>query len=126
MDRLRKKYDKKAVEDQGCYMSKEAKSFVTCFKNALKRSFPNATITIKAGHYDLYGFISQNGNIAYISYSIPRYDQPFDFNDTSCMNGVLYRRAESIKDYKGGPNHFCSLNQLTDRLDFFFKSSVCA
>ena len=126
MEKLRKRYNKKSIEDEGGYMSREAKSFVTCFRNALKREFPEATVNIRSGHYDLSGFIGINDKIIYIMYSIPRYEAPFDFDDTSCMNGVCYRTAKDYKDYKGGPNHFCSLSQLTDRLSFFFENGVCA
>lgn len=112
MKRFQQMYDGKTIEDDGCYMSDEAKKFVTAFRSMLKRMLPDCKVTIKAGHYDLYGFVSRNGYTEYISYSIPRYRQPIRFDETGAMNGVLYRSAKDVHDFHGGQNHFCSILDL--------------
>lgn len=69
MEKFKKNWNHRAVEDHGCYMSKEAKSFVTAFRNMLKRELGPAgfnVVNIKAGHYDLDGFI-ENRQIPLLS-----------------------------------------------------------
>lgn len=121
MEKFRKTWNGRAVEDDGCYMSKEAKSFVTAFRNMLKRELGPAgfnVVYIKAGHYDLHGFLEKEGRFYYVSYSIPRYGMKIDLDATGFATGVLYRTAKSEKDYTGGGNHFCPISQLPDELKF--------
>ena len=47
MQEFVKKWNGVSVEDDGCFMSGEAKQFVTQFRNALKKDLPDAEITIK-------------------------------------------------------------------------------
>ena len=69
-----KKWENKFIEDWGCAMSDDAKSFYRAFKNYLKRAFPNAElIGFKPNHYDTSGFIKMNGKVIYVSHSIDRY-----------------------------------------------------
>ena len=89
MQEFVKKWNGVSVEDDGCYMSGEGKRFVTQFRNALKKDLPDAEITIKPGHYDLYGFVSENGHTAYVSYNIPRYGLP--------VNTVSYTGQQEIR-----------------------------
>ena len=110
-----KKWNGKAVEDMGAYMSKEAKSFVTAFRNMLKRELTPLgieVVSITAGHYDLSGFCKKDGKYVYVSYSIPRWGKRIDFSDCSCMNGVLYRTAKDDRDFHGGSNHFSDIYGL--------------
>lgn len=62
MQKFKKNWDGRSVEDWGCYMSKEANSFVTAFRNMLKRELePKGfkIVSIKPGHYELYGYIEK-------------------------------------------------------------------
>ncbi len=109
-------YDGKMLEDDGCYMSEEAKGFFKAFKNHLKKNLPGCELTgFKPNHYDTSGFVTRpDGKVIYVSYSLNRmgYGCVADFNDHSCMNGVLYRTAENTKDYRGGRNCFASLKNI--------------
>ena len=69
MDKFLKKWNGKAIEDDGAYMSKEAMSFVTAFRNMLKRELGDKydIVQLKAGHYCLSGFIEHNGIYIYVS-----------------------------------------------------------
>lgn len=117
-----KKWNGKRIEDWGCYMSDDAKSFYRAFKNYLKRCFPEAEIIgFKPNHYDTSGFIRFGNSYIYVSHSLGRQGSPIDFGDSSYMNGVLYRSAENSKDFHGGANHFCSLNGLADSIRRFAK-----
>ena len=122
-----KKWNKKHIEDWGCVCSDDAKSFYRAFKNYIKRIVPDAElIGFKANHYDTFGMIKKNGRFLEIIHSIDRYRGYVDFDETGAMNGVLYRTAKDEKDYTGGPNHFCSINELADRIRFYFDNGVCA
>lgn len=75
MKTFMKNWNGRAVEDNGCYMSKEAKSFVTAMKNMLKRKltpYGINVLSLKPNHYDCSGFLEKDGYYVYISYSIPR------------------------------------------------------
>ena len=121
-----KKWNNKTMEDDGAYMSKEAKSFYTAFKNYLKRSFPNAELTgFKPNHYDTSGFISQNDKIIYVSHSLFRNINRYcnaDFNASDASRGVLYRTATSTHDFTGGHNNFCSINNMVDSINNLFEN----
>ena len=121
MQTFRKKWNGKAVEDDYCYMSKSAKSFVTSFRNMLKRElepYGFKVLYIKAGHYDLHGYLEKAGRYYFVSYSIPRYGQIINFDHTGFAEGILYRTAKSEQDSTGGANHFCSITQLPEELRF--------
>jgi hypothetical protein len=112
-----KKWNKKPIEDWGCVMSDDAKSFYKAFKNYIKRGFPEAEIIgFKPNHYDTSGFLKFEDLYIYISHSIDRYRCSVDFDDSSYMNGVLIRIAKNEKDYHGGINNFCSMNTLIDSI----------
>lgn len=112
-----KKWDKQCIPDMGCVMSPEAKAFYRAFKGYLKRTFPNADlIGFKPNHYDTSGFLKADGKYIYISHSIDRYHESVDFSICG-SRGVLYRLAKDEKDYKGGPNHFCSIYELEESVN---------
>lgn len=115
MDKFLKKWNGKAIEDDGAYMSKEAKSFVTAFRNMLKRELGEKydIVQLKAGHYCLSGFIEYNGMCIYVSYDIPRSGAAIDA-DAGSVNGCLYRCAKGPKDFTGGHNNFCSIRRLPE------------
>lgn len=122
-----KKWNKKPIEDWHAVCSDDAKAFYRAFKGYLKRIAPDAEITgFKANHYDANGFIRKGDRVIYISHSIDRYQGYVDFNQSGAHFGVLYRTAKDEKDYTGGGNHFCSINELADRINFYFEEGVCA
>lgn len=112
-----RKWNEKAVKDDITVMSKEAKSFVTAFKNYLKRNLPAGyeVESLSAGHYYCSGFVKKEDKYIYLSYDIPRYGEAINF-ETSGVNGVLYRTAKNNKDFTGGGNHFCSINNVIESI----------
>ena len=119
MKTFRKKWNNVAVQDSGCVMSKEAKSFVTAFRNMLRRTlepFDINVISLTPNHYDCSGFVEKDGKYVYLSYSIPRYGERISFSDSGVRNGVLYRTAEGPKDFRGGNNHFSSIEKISDNI----------
>lgn len=107
------KWNNKTLEDWGCTVSKEFKSFQTAFINAMKKIAENnnaQVVKASKGHYDVSGFIksNENGKYVYFSYS------------NGCGIGgrthivlkrnnyfppMYVRTAESDTDYHGGTNH---------------------
>jgi hypothetical protein len=123
--KLFKKWNNKTIEDWGCYMSKEGKSFARAFKNMLTRELSASGVEVTdfhIGHYDLSGFLRKDELYVYFSYSIPRHGERIDFNTGGCR-GVLYRTASGPKDYHGGMNNFCSISELPEALRLFFKKN---
>ena len=115
MNTFRKTWDNKRVDDEGSVMSKNAKSFVTAFKNMLKRELESEGIEVinfEAGHYYCSGFLKKDDNYIYLSYDIPRGGYCIKFDACGFQESVLYRTAESDKDYRGGHNNFSSINNL--------------
>lgn len=108
-------------------MSKEAKSFVTAMRNMLKRElapYDINVLSLKPNHYDCSGFLEKNGYYVYISYSIPRYGDRINFSASGAGNGVLYREAKNEKDFTGGHNHFCALEDLPNFLHQFVDAGI--
>lgn len=120
-DTFIKRFKNKAITDDITVTSKDFKSFATCFKNYLKRTFPDAKVeNFSAGHYDVSSFIVfPSGTIVYVHYDVPRGERPIDVNRRDASGGVLYRTAKSTKDYSGGSNNFTSLLDMKEirRLD---------
>lgn len=114
MHTFEKSWSGKRVADTGAYMSKEATSFVRAFRNMLKRQLEpeGIEVELKPNHYDCSGFLRKDDKYIYISYSIPRGGYPIDFDACDAMNGVLYRTAKNERDFRGGNNHFSSLNRI--------------
>lgn len=118
-----KKWNGRVIEDLGCYMSEEGKSFARAFKNMLKRELSGDGIEVTdfhIGHYDFSGFLMKNGAYVYFNYSIPRWGAHIDFHKTGCQ-GVLYRTASGPKDYHGGSNNFCSIYELPQAIRGMFN-----
>ena len=119
LEKLEQKW-KSGVEDDFTTMSDEAAMFVRDFRSVLKELLPMASIKIRGGHYCLSGFItSPDGFITYISYSIPRGRMPIRFDCGGALFGVLYRSARDENDFRGGLNHFCSINEMGTALKTF-------
>lgn len=118
------KWNGKSVEDCGSYMSKEATSFVTAFRNMLKRElnpYGIEVVYLKPNHYDCSGFVKKEDHYIYISYSIPRYGSRIDFKRTGFADGVLYRTAKHEKDYRGGNNNFSNIESLPGAITSLFS-----
>ena len=118
-----KKWNNKHIEDWGSVMSDDAKAFYRAFKGYIRRCFPEAELVgFKPNHYDFSGFIKKDGKCIYVSHNIDRYKCCVDFDDMSCMNGVLYRTAKNEKDYHGGHNNFTSINEFESNVKNLFNN----
>lgn len=113
-------YNGKHMEDAGGVMSEESKDFFRAFKAYLKKNLPGCELTgFKPNHYDFSGFVTRpDKKIIFVSYSLDRTPAGCvaDFDDFTPMYGVLYRTAENTSDYKGGRNHYTSINDIVKRV----------
>lgn len=124
MNTFRKKWNNKSVKDMSSVMSDEANSFVTGFKNMLKRQLEpeGIEVSLEPNHYDCAGFLCKDGEYIYISYSIPRYGEKINFDDCGYANGVLYRTAKNDHDFGGGHNNFSSITNLPRKIIEMFDN----
>lgn len=107
-----KKWNMRSVEDWHTCVSDEFKTFVKDFRGMLKTEFPDCDVKMQSGHYFVSGYVSRGDRHVYVSYSVPRGDLPMDLGRRDALSGVLYRTAESTKDYRGGTNHYCQMAML--------------
>lgn len=108
----------KGIQDDGCYTSKEFKSFARKFKNRIKKQLDKiggTNLEQNTGHYYVSGFFDYNGQTYYYSISDVRY---FPKND------MLIRTAEHHRDFTGGSNHFIELSD-TMLEDYFRRTNKC-
>lgn len=112
------KWQDAIIADAGGYVSKEYRSFQT----ALVREISKYAAAIGAkvasnskGHYDTSCFIERNGKFVYISHSstLARMDSGVRIE----LDSFLIRTAQNAKDYKGGYNQYCGMENLQSMID---------
>lgn len=99
----------------GCYTGEDYKTFERKYINYLKAICNNNNwrlVKINKNHYCFSAFIkgSTENNYVYISISDVRY-----FNN-DWYNHILIRTAKNETDYKGGFNHFTTLDKLEGKI----------
>ena len=94
----------------GCYTGEDYKSFQTKYINYLKevcRTNHWQLVNVARNHYCFSVFIQSNQNkFVYISISDVRY-----FSN-EWYNRILIRTAKNEVDYRGGFNHYTTLDRL--------------
>lgn len=122
-----RKWNGRTLEDAGCYVSKDYKSFQTAFINAMKKiaeDLGGEVVGANKGHYDISGFIQVGEKFIYFNYDTslcPGGRTHIWLKDTSScwMQPLLIRTAKHAKDYTGGCNNYASFvdcQQLIERL----------
>ena len=106
--------------------SKSFMSFCRKLKGALKKEAMEKgfVVTLKPGHYDMHGFFKKGEQYVYWSFAVERYGEPTSLDGEGALNGFLYRRAKSEKDFTGGNNHFCNLLSLVDNVSELIKEGA--
>lgn len=127
MQKIYKKYQGVAIEDDLAYVSKEFKQFAFYFKKRLKVNLEDRgmdLVEFHAGHYDFDGFVEKDGKYVYFYYNCPRYGARIDFEKSGCLEGFLYRTAKNEKDFRGGMNHFTDLLHLVPDMEQLIQSEL--
>lgn len=110
-----KEYNGYKIEDCCTVTGEDFKSYCRKLKSALRKEAKLMgfdDVTLKPGHYDMFGFFNKGGKYVYWSFSVMRGDMPTYLDKKGCMEGFLYRTAKSDKDYTGGRNNFTDLAHL--------------
>lgn len=90
------------------------KKFASDFKKEIEKQSKLSGAKLHSfdlGHFYICGFIEKNGKYAYFSIPDVRYDQDEWYSHMLC------RSAKDCKDYRGGMNMFCELDNLSSILD---------
>lgn len=110
-------YTHRAIEDWGCCVSDDFKSFARKWRNYLKRVC-NANgwdlVDFSANHYECSWFIKNGDKYIYCSFSDVRY-----FSN-EWYKLILYRTAQNDRDYRGGSNNYTDLHHLESSLSNMF------
>lgn len=100
---------KNGIVDEGCYTSKDFKSFARIFKNRFGKEIikvGGVNHEQHTGHYYLSGFFDVNSQTYYYSLDDVRYPSYPNHKNT-----ILIRTATDHKDYHGGSNHYVELGE---------------
>ena len=122
-----RKWNGRTLEDAGCYVSKDYKSFQTAFINAMKKiaaDLNGEVVNPSKGHYDVSGFIKIGDKFIYFNYDTslcPGGRTHIILKNTSglWMQPLLIRTAKHERDYSGGHNNyapFVECQELIERL----------
>lgn len=95
-----------------CGKSKMVEQFAQDFKKAVKSELGKEyKIKTRIGHFEISGFISKNEKYVYFNIGDLR-------EKDNGFGSCLFRTAENEKDYRGGYNRFCRLNNLADEIQY--------
>lgn len=119
MAKFIKEYNGVTFEECYSVTGDDFKSFCRRLKNALKKEGSllgfEDVIGCKPNHYDTSGYLKKGDKYVYFSLSVERYDKPTLFvSNSKPVHEVLYRTAESEKDYRGGHNNYCTLDKFVE------------
>ena len=124
-----KTWDGRRLEDWGCVVSKEFKQFQSAFKREVKRLAEEKGANLVGysnGHYDMCGFVEQNGKYVYFSYgSLDRTKVSLTPNG-NWHSAFLMRTAKSAKDYHGGTNNHVAFSQFQEIMERLFQQQQSA
>ena len=119
-----KKWDKKNLQDDGSYVSKEFHSFQIAFFNAIRKiakTLDAELVKPNYGHYDMSGFIKKGDKYVYFAYSVLGYRTKVMLtNDYGCHHTPMFvRTAKNDRDFHGGCNnncYFADCEEIIERL----------
>lgn len=94
----------------GGYAGEDFKAFARWYRRHLKTKIGSGYEFAKfsVGHYEISGFIrnKDTGEVCYFSTSDVRFNK-------NCWNEhILIREAKHDRDFTGGMNQYCTLNEL--------------
>ena len=116
-----KDWDGYPIEDYGTVESPEFKKMFRALKAALKEMAKEQNaelVNFNSSHYDGSGFIYKPATNKYVYISLGQDALRYRVNVTRKVNAgpILIRTAEGPKDFRGGHNHFCTLDELPEMI----------
>jgi len=112
------KWQDAILADAWGYVSKEYRSFQTALVREISKyaaAVGAKVVSNSKGHYDTSCFIERNGKFVYISHSstLTRMDSGVRIE----LDSFLIRTAQNAKDYRGGYNQYCGMENLQSMID---------
>lgn len=111
------KYNGRTLQDDGCTVSREYRTFQNAFHRAMAAIAENIGAKVVAknnGHYDMSGFIERDGKFVYYSYSVIGYRTKVMLDDSRAM---YVRTAKGTRDFTGGYNNFVGFTDCERTID---------
>lgn len=122
-----KTWDGRRLEDWGCTVSKEFKTFQQAMKREVKRLAEDAGATLADwhnGHYDMTGVLERDGLFVYFSYSNLDRTKVVLTPKGGWHNCVLMRTMAHAKDWTGGTNNNIEFSQFSETMERLFKEQA--
>ena len=121
-----KDWDGKPVEDWSTVESPEFKKMFRALKATLKEICEEQNtelVKFSSSHYDGSGFIYKPATNKYVYISLGQDALRYRVNVTRKVNAgpILIRTAEDPKDFRGGNNNFCTLDELPEMILMLLK-----
>ena len=103
--------------ESSCCETPEFKSFATKLKRRLSKAVQEEHLELakfSKGHFECSGFIYNPESQKYAYFIVG--DVRFDMMGKKPLDVCLIRTAEHDKDYHGGHNNFCRVNEMPKKL----------
>ena len=111
------KWNNHQFENCVSFMGEDSYEFFKDFSSYLSNQFAKLGADLadfNTSHYYCSGFIKKQDKFVYFSLDLPRYEgEKLRITDAK----VLYRTAQSTRDFSGGNNNYTSLEQLCKNID---------
>ena len=105
------------LADAGTYVSKEYRRFQTSLVREISKYATTVgakVVSSSKGYYVTSCFVERNGKFVYLNHSA---DVRMDDGIKIELDSFMIRTARYAKDYTGGINQYCDMQQLQSMID---------
>ena len=111
------KWQSSVLADAGTYVSKEYRRFQTSLVREISKYATTVgakVVSSSKGYYVTSCFVERNGKFVYLNHSA---DVRMDDGIKIELDSFMIRTARYAKDYTGGNNQYCDMQQLQSMID---------
>ena len=111
------KWQSSVLADAGTYVSKEYRRFQTSLVREISKYATTVgakVVSSSKGYYVTSCFVERNGKFVYLNHSA---DVRMDDGIKIELDSFMIRTARYAKDYTGGINQYCVMQQLQSMID---------
>lgn len=111
------KWQSSVLADAGTYVSKEYRRFQTSLVREISKYATTVgakVVSSSKGYYVTSCFVERNGKFVYLNHSA---DVRMDDGIKIELDSFMIRIARYAKDYTGGINQYCDMQQLQSMID---------
>ena len=111
------KWQSSVLADAGNYVSKEYRRFQTSLVREISKYATTVgakVVSSSKGYYVTSCFVERNGKFVYLNHSA---DVRMDDGIKIELDSFMIRTARYAKDYTGGINQYCDMQQLQSMID---------